>query len=102
MPEVDIVQTDKNVFQVKGVIDHESATALLPLGVKLFAESDSDSLIVDLSDARASNSTCPALLIAWLRHMKLKGKSIEYKGFSEKLLRIIKVSNLQNLLGVDQ
>lgn len=102
MQQSGIIHTDTNRFQIKGVIDHKSATALLSLGVKMFSEAASDNITVDLSEASASDSTCPAILIAWLRCMKLKGISIEYKGFSEKLLRIIKVSNLNNLLGVDQ
>ena len=102
MSTIEVISTCEAQFLVKGVIDIDSAPTLLPLGLKSFMAVSASVITVDLSCAEVKNSAGVALLLAWLSHMQSKGKSIHYVGFSEKLLRIIKVSNLSNLLGVQE
>lgn len=95
-----LVELESNIFSVEGDITVETVPVLLSEGGKTLAAASKDQLIIDLSGATVGSSACAALLLAWMRVAHLHHKTITYRGCSEKLMRIVRISNLESVLGL--
>lgn len=70
-------------------------------GHALIDQSPAKQISLNLQDLTDSDSASVALLIDWFRYAKRRGKTLRLNHVPEKMLDIIRLSNLQTILAHD-
>ena len=98
MNGADIQLRDTDHASVTGELTFSTAPALLERSVSL--KSASGKLIVDLQGVTRADSAGLALLVEWLRLARASGRDIHYVNLPDQLLRVVRVSGLEQLFAV--
>jgi anti-anti-sigma factor len=84
-------------FRVSGELRLDTAERYKRRGRQLIDGMSRD-VEVDLGGLGIANSVSVAVMVGWLRHATLKGKSIVFVNMSQDLRKIIEFSGLSQLL----
>ena len=84
-------------FRVSGELQLDTAEHYKTRGRHLI-DASSRSVEVDLGGLGKANSVSVAVMVGWLRHASLNGKSIVFVNMSQDLRKIIEFSGLSQLL----
>lgn len=76
-------------------INFENAEQVYQAGLKYIQQHKAFPLVVDLAQLENGNTLSLAVLVQWLRHTP-ENKGLHFKNVSEKMLKIIQASHLQD------
>jgi len=76
MNVVELKKKDKDIIEVNGVLDSDTIMSIMSTGYKLIKSHTTTTF--DFRGVTESDSTALALLLAWIRYAKKKGKKILY------------------------
>ena len=80
---------------VSKTIDFENAAEVYQAGLTYIQQHQSFPLLVDLAQLENGNTLSLAVLVQWLRQTP-ENKGLHFKNVSEKMLKIIQASHLQD------
>ncbi|APR71875.1 toluene tolerance protein [Acinetobacter haemolyticus] len=80
---------------VSKTINFENAEQVYQAGLKHIQQHQNFPLVVDLAQLENGNTLSLAVLVQWLRQTPER-KGLHFKNVSEKLLKIIQASHLQD------
>ena len=80
---------------VSKTIDFENAAEVYQAGLTYIQQHQSFPLLVDLAQLEHGNTLSLAVLVQWLRQTP-ENKGLHFKNVSEKMLKIIQASHLQD------
>jgi anti-anti-sigma factor len=88
--------SDTNNINVNGELSFATAAELNRRGCVFIKQSFSP--VFDLSRVTFSDNSSVALLVAWIRYAKSKGKKISFINLPKQLLDLIEASGLRDIL----
>jgi phospholipid transport system transporter-binding protein len=83
-------------FELLGSVDFETVPQLWEQSMAQFLPHER--LQVDLSGVSHAGSAALALLLAWLRWARRRGKTLELEGLPAKLRSLVELSDLEELI----
>ena len=101
METAEILHLEKGHFKVTGTLTLSNVPRLKDRGAALIAGGPDESK-VDLSDALFQGSAGLALLLSWMRLAKAANKRIVYLNPPERLIKIAGISEIAEILKLDQ
>ena len=95
MNVAELEKKDDNIIEVKGVLDSDTIMSIMSAGYKLI-KSPLTVITFDFRGVTESDSTALALLLAWIRYAKKKGKKILYIHVPAAMIEIAAACRLAN------
>ncbi|WP_417660519.1 STAS domain-containing protein [Pseudomonas sp.] len=102
MSRASMDELSPGVFQLSGVIDYSSGPQLRKDGGKLLKDCNASTCVIDCAAVEKSSSVGLSLLLAFVRDAQSKGKSIVIRHLPKDMQEIAKVSELLDILPVEQ
>jgi len=90
-----VIQYIDQQLIVSKTINFENAEQVYQAGLKHIQQHQNFPLVVDLAQLENGNTLSLAVLVQWLRQTPER-KGLHFKNVSEKLLKIIQASHLQD------
>ncbi len=90
-------QLQSDVGQLSGELTFETVIDLEGEGQQFINQAPANCRI-DLSQVTYSSSVGVALLLSWLRTSRAAEKDLFFEGIPEKMLAVLKISNLQDII----
>lgn len=91
--------TQDNTLALSGVLNVATVTRLWEQGKLLLMRASTPSCI-DLKDVSECDSAGVALLIAWVRYLRMQNKTLQFVHLPEQMRAIVHVSGLDTILPI--
>lgn len=91
-----LTKLDANTAALSGDLTHVSVVDVLPQGLQLLAQAESEWLL-DMQQVGQLSSAAVALLLEWLRAANKANKSLVLRNFPQHLWPLIRISDLETV-----
>lgn len=97
-PLVEIRAISANLIKIKGDLIFNNAVLARKQGIKVLDSVSSAK--IDLAELNNIDSSCLSILVTFIRHAKLKHKTIEFINLPEKLINLSRVCGVDEILPI--
>ncbi|MCL6268883.1 STAS domain-containing protein [Sansalvadorimonas sp. 2012CJ34-2] len=87
-------------FVLSGDVDVWNTPVLVEQGWQLLVSQEEKELVIDMSAIGQADSSALAMLLSWLRRAKGRQMRLSFCGFSQDLMALAKVCDIESMLPI--